>query len=413
MYGFMAGVVARPRKGIMNRSHRVRLYPNNIQKTYFRKACGVARFTYNWALEEWKKQYEAGGKPSSYGLKRRFNSIKRKEFPFVVEVTKTAAERSFTNLNVAFNGFFSRVKAGKKPGYPKFKKRGIRDSFYISNDKFKLNGKSIRVPKLGWVRMAETLRLQGKVLSAVVSCTADKWFVSISVQIPDKERNENQVRSVVGIDLGVSKLATLSDGTVFENIRTTKKYEKKLRRANKSLARKVKGSNNRDKAKMVLSKLHYKIGCVRKDYIHKMTSAIANKYTDVCLEDLNVFGMVKNRRLSKVISDAAFYEIRRQLEYKADKVHLVNRYFPSSKLCMQCGQKHDMPLNQRIFKCDCGYGPIDRDLNASQNILRQGLPDIKPVEMEALVDSGVVNETAVCEAGNTHRITEGILSDFL
>ena len=150
-----------------------------------------------------------------------------------------------------------------------------------------------------------------------------------------------------------------------------------------------------------LAKTHYRLRCIRQDYLHKMTTAIAANYSDVCMEDLCVKGMVCNRRLAKSLSDASFGEIRRQLAYKAERLHFVDRFFPSTKLCMACGQLHDMPLHKRVFECDCGVGPIDRDLHAAQNVLRQGLPDCKPVEMGALAGSSTVSETTVCEAGNT------------
>lgn len=355
----------------MQLSHKIKLNPNNIQRTYLQKAVGCSRLAYNWGLEQWSLQYRAGGKPTAFGLKKEFNEIKKEKFPFVYEVTKTACERSFTDLDQAFKRFFK--KLGK---YPRFKKKGVRDSFYISAQYFRLDGKSIKIPKLGWVRMTEELRLSGRVLSVTITKTADMWFASINIDIPDApECGDNQAHSAVGIDLGISKLATLSDGVVFENIKMTKKYERRLRRLNKSLARKKKGSNNRRECKTKLSKLHYKIKCSRQDHLHKMTTWISQNYSDVCLEDLNVRGMVKNRRLAKSVSDAGFYEIRKQLEYKSIRTHFVDRFFPSTKLCINCGQLHDMPLHKRVFKCDCGTPDIDRDLHASQNILRQGLPE--------------------------------------
>ena len=362
----------------MQRSHKIKLEPSNLQATYFKKACGVKRFTYNWGLAEWERQYSAGLKPSAFQLRKEFNALKREQFPFVTEVTKCAAECAFANLDKAFKNFFK-----KKAKYPKFKKKGIKDSFYLSNDAFSLNGRSVRIPRLGKVKMAETLRFEGKIQSATISCTAGKWFISISVETEDEIR-ENQSVSAVGIDLGITKLATLSDGTTFENPKTTKKFAKRLRRLNKSLTRKKKGSENWKKAKYKLSNLHYKIVCVRADAIHNLTSLITKTYSDICIEDLNVRGMAKNRRLSKAVSDASFREIRRQLEYKSERIHFVDRFFPSSKLCMSCGTLHEMPLSQRVFKCDCGVGPLDRDLHAAQNILRQGLPNYKPVEREAL-----------------------------
>jgi len=168
----------------------------------------------------------------------------------------------------------------------------------------------------------------------------------------------------------------------------------------------VKGSNNWKKAKALLSKAHYRLRCVRQDYLHKMTTAIAANYSDVCMEDLCTKGMVRNKRLAKSLYDASFGEIRRQLEYKVQRLHFVDRFFPSTKLCMACGQLHDMPLSKRTFECDCGVGPINRDLHAAQNILRQGLPDYKPVEMKALA-AGNGGETVVREAGNAQKQVTG------
>ena len=354
----------------MQRTHKIKLEPNNSQATYFRKACGVKRFTYNWALAEWSRQYSAGFKPSAFQLKKEFNAVKKVQFPFVTEVTKCAAECAFANLDKAFKAFFK-----KTAKYPKFKKKGQRDSFYLSNDKFSLRDCYIKIPKLGEVKMAETLRFFGKIQSATVSCTAGKWFVSIFVDVPDlTPTRESQA---VGIDLGISKLATLSDGTSFENLKSTQESANMLRRLNKALARKKKGSENWKKAKARLANLHYKISCRRSDHIHKITSTITKKFTDVVLEDLNVKGMAKNRRLAKSVSDASFGEVRRQLEYKSERIHFVDRFFPSTKLCMACGTLYDMPLSQRVFECDCGVGPMDRDIHAAQNILRQGLPGIE------------------------------------
>lgn len=384
----------------MQRAHKIRLDPNNKQATYFAKACGIRRFAYNWGLAEWKRQYESGLKPCAYGVKKQFNSIKHQEFPWVSEVTKCAPEQAFLDLDRAFRNFFR----NKKFRYPRFKKKGVRDSFLISNQHFSLAEGKVRIPKLGWVRMRESLRFQGKVLSATVSKEAGHWFIAITVEIPDApECSDSQVYSAVGVDLGLNKLAVLSTGEAFENPRTTQRFERRLRRLNKSLARKKKGGENWKKAKQRLSLLHFRIRNIRQDSLHKLTSYLANCYSDVCIEDLNASGMVRNKRLAKSVSDAAFREFRRQLEYKAIQVHVVDRFFPSSKLCMECGQVHEMPLSKRIFKCSCNGLAIDRDLHAARNILRQGLPNVKPVEREALAQGLFLSGTAFCEAGNLQK----------
>jgi len=383
------------------RSHVIQLKPNNKQATYFEKACGCQRFVYNYGLAAWKEAYEVGSKPTGRGLKKQFNGIKHTEYPWIAEVTKCVVDSAFENLNWAFQNFF-RTKNGKT--YPKFHKKGVKDSFTVDNTKFVVDGKKIRIPKLGWVRMAEELRFDGKLMSATVKKRAGKWFVSIAVETATA--SESQASGVVGIDLGVKTLATLSDGTVFENQKTYYKYDKQLRRAQKSLSRKKKGSKNRAKAKLKLSRIHYRINCVVDDYIHKMTRHVADSYHTVVLEDLNVKGMLKNRHLSKAVSRSNFHKIRQFLQYKCGDVRLIDRFYPSSKTCSSCGRVKEMPLHLRTYDCDCGMS-LDRDLNAARNILAQGLGEVKPVETKALA-LGNKSETIVCEAGNGHKTITGL-----
>lgn len=356
---------------IIQRAHKIRLCPNNKQANRFARACGVSRLAYNWGLEQWQKQYEAGEKPSAYALKKQFNSIKRAEFPFAYEVTKCAPAHAFNDLECAFRNFFRNVKAGRKPGYPRFKKRGKHDSFYLANDRIKINGKRVFISKLGWVKMREPLRFDGKIMSATVSKTADMWFVSIQVQqeIPEPAPPPN----AVGIDVGIKELAVTSDGEVFENPKALKAAQARLRRLHKSVSRKKKGSSNRKKAVMKLARQYYRVSCVRKDAIHKATSAITKGYGLIGIEDLNVRGMLKNHKLAKAISDAAFSEFHRQLGYKAawrgGSVVKADRWFPSSKMCSVCGHVMDkLPLSVRTWTCpECG-AVHDRDENASQNL---------------------------------------------
>jgi len=371
--------------------------PNNQQATYFEKACGCQRFAYNWGLATWTTAYEAGSKPTGVGLKKQFNAIKHTEYPWITEVTKCVIDSAFANLNNAFRNFF-RVPSNKT--YPKFHKKGVKDSFTIDNEKLSIAGKRIRIPRLGWVRLTEELRFEGKLMSATVKKMAGKWFVVVSMEI--EETNKNQASGIVGVDLGIKTLATLSDGTVFENPKTYYKYDKQIRRAQKSLSRKKEGSKNRVKAKLKLSKLHYKVSCVTNDYIHKMAHDIADTYHTVVLEDLNVKGMLKNRHLSKAISRSNFSKIRRFLQYKCGDVKFVDRFYPSSKTCSACGRVKEMPLHLRVYECECGLR-LDRDLNAARNILRAGCPDVKSVEMKALATSNS-GETVVDEAENVRKI---------
>lgn len=355
----------------IQRSHKIRLCPNNRQANYFARACGVARFTYNWGLSEWRKQYEAGQKPNWYGLARQFNSTKKQKFPFVTEVTKYASARAFVNLSKAFQNFFRNVKAGRKPGYPRYKRKGIRNSFYLGNDVVKFDDKYVRVPKLGWVKMREALRFEGKVLSATISRIADMWFMAVRVE--QEIVKLVPASPVLGVDVGIKNLAVVSDGRVFENPKALKRAEVRLRMFQKSVSRKQKRSQNRKKAALQLQKQHYRVSCIRKDSLHKATTAITNSCSALGVEDLNVKGLQRNRRLSKALSDASLAEFLRQIEYKAQQLGVVvvkaDRFYPSSKTCSSCGHvKTKLALSERTYKCECCGLVLDRDLNAAVNL---------------------------------------------
>jgi len=388
-------------------SHKIRLVPTRNQENYFQRACGTARFTYNWALAAWKEAYEAGGKPSGRSLKLKFNALRKAQFPWTYDVHRDCTAGAFDNLQKAFQGFFRRVKAGgKAPGYPKFKKKGLaKDSFSIANDKFNLDGKKIRVPKLGWVKMREPLRFTGKIMSAVVSRTADQWFVAIAVDtevVPQPQKT----KGVVGVDLGISALATMSDGRKVQHSGKWKGLERQVRRLQKSVSRKQKGSASRRKAVVGLARKHHELANLRGDLLHKITTGLVQDYPTIVIEDLNVKGMVKNHHLARAISRQGWAEFRRQLEYKV-KIHdrdleIADRYYPSTKTCSGCGAVKPVTLSERVYKCPvCGV-EIDRDFNAAINLskLPLGKGKVKPVEMEALVSQPLVgDETAVCEAG--------------
>lgn len=360
-------------------SHKIRLNPTPEQEVYFQKAAGVARFAYNWGLAEWKVQHEAGLKPAAHILAKQFNAIKREMFPFVLEVTKYAAQRAFTDLGIAFDNFFRGLRdKSVKIGYPKFKsKRKSVSSFYLGNDLFSVSGNWARVSKLGMVNMAEKLRLVGKVMNGRVTKRGNHWYVSIQVEV-ERPAAKSNGGEPVGIDLGVKTLMTLSDGGVVENQNHTRKNQVRLRKLNRKLSRQVKGSNNWWKTVRKLRSHHEKIANQRRDYLHKHTTHITKTYAAICLEDLNVAGMVKNRNLAKSISDASFGEIARQLSYKSllygSKVLFVSRFFPSSKTCHCCGWKNaNLSLNDRRFVCqECGVIE-DRDVNAALNIKKEAL----------------------------------------
>jgi putative transposase len=355
-------------------AHRIAFDPNDEQTTYFAKSCGVARFAYNWALAEWNKQYEEWKldpikpKPSEASLRRLLNSIKHKQFPWMLEVTKNAPQMAIIQLGKAFKNFFSgRAK------YPQFRKKGIHDRFTLTNDQFEVAGNQIRIPNLGWVRMRESLRFTGKILSAVVSRIADHWFVSITVDTPDTPVARKTDNPAVGVDLGISAMATLSTAEKIVGPKPHQRLLCRLRSLSKALSRKTKGSRNREKAKIKLARLHARISNIRLDAIHKFTTGLVNRFSTICIENLDVRGMVKNRRLARCISDMGFREISRQLEYKAArngvKLVVADRFFPSSKICSNCGHVLvELPLSTRQWSCRICNQLHDRDINAAKNL---------------------------------------------
>ena len=202
---------------------------------------------------------------------------------------------------------------------------------------------------------------------------AGRWYASLTVEREDKPVTKPPQGGAVGIDLGIKTLATLSDGTIIENPRLLRKSERKLKKAQKALSRKVKGSHRRAKARVKVARLHAHVANCRADAINKATTMIARTYSTVCIEDLNVAGMVKNHHLAKAVLDAAFGEFRRQLDYKTARsgaaLHVVDRWYPSSKTCSKCGRvKAKLPLAERVYRCDCCGLVMDRDLNAAINI---------------------------------------------
>src|SRR6266699_3018673 len=381
----------------MIKAHKIRLHPTPEQAVYFAKAAGTARFVWNWALAEWKRHYEAGEKPTAFKLKKQFNAIRREQFPWTWEVTKNASDQPFLDLGKAFTAFFE-----GKARRPRFKrKKRSKASFYLANDQFELGDHRIWVPKLGWVNMAENLRFKGKVTGARITKTADWWFVSLTVEIPDVLPEKRQ--AAVGIDVGLNRLVTLSTGEGYENQAFLKTTLGKLRQANKRLHRRKLGSANREKARRQVARLHYRITCMRDDVLHKLTTRLADCYGIIGIEDLNLKGLLKNRRLARSFSDAALGKLlsllTSKVEQRGGQVQKVGRFFPSSKICHSCGWKwEDMQLADRVFLCQnptCAYHQFeqDRDYNASLNILGEAL------HLIGLIDQ-VVNGIGSDEDGN-------------
>jgi putative transposase len=365
---------------LIKRAHKVELKPNKAQICYFVKACGIARFTYNYALGLHDKHYKETGKHlSAIDTCKQLCAEKKAKYPWMYEVTKCAPQIAVFNVETAFIRFFK-----KQGGYPKFKKKGkSRDSFGLDNTAFnesKIKGNHVIIPNLGPVRVKELLKIEGKILSATISREADRWFLSalqeVEIGAPTKPTGKP-----VGIDLGVKSLIVTSDGESIQTFKLPydlKTEEKRIKKEQQKLSRKQKGSNNRKKQVVRVARAHRKLRNKRKDAIHKATTILAKTKSVIVMEDLNTKGMVKNHCIARVVSNAAFGEIKRQLEYKTkwygSELIFVSRWFPSSKKCNKCGFiKKDLVLDDRDWTCpECGE-VHERDENAALNILVEGL----------------------------------------
>ena len=267
-------------------------------------------------------------------------------------------------------GGFPHERLRNPKGQPKFKKKGKNDSFTLEGTCKIIDNFTIQVPKIGKLKTYERLPQPEKIKSVTISRQADRWFISFKI---DTQTQELDNKSIVGVDLGVKCLATLSTGEVIEGAKSYRKNKSKLARLQWINRNKIIGSNNWKKAQLKIARLHKKIASIRKDTIHKLTSLLTKNHGTIVIEDLNVSGMMKNHKLAGAIADMGFYEVRRQLEYKCElygsKLVVVDRWFPSSKTCSNCGHKKEiLKLNERVFSCENCNFKIDRDLNAAINL---------------------------------------------
>ena len=415
-------------------AQKIELVPNNKQKTYFRKAFGVARLAYNWGLAEWQRRYKAGEKCSFNLLNAEFNRIKGEQFPFVYEVTKYACQQSLKNLDKAYKKFFEDLKT-RKVSYPQFKrKKDNQGSFYFAEVKLsdtntnsktfkkmthneKLKRQYLKVPNLGCVKMAQRVRFDGKINGVVISQEGSKYFASFSMMITEDEykRTHPHVKEIrkeesVGVDVGIKSALVLSDGIAIESPKPLKKNLRKIKRLSRQLSKRAhaktkqerlegkKKSNNYRKLSVKLSNAQRRVANIRRDFTQKVTTILTTHYGQIALEDLNVKGMVRNHRLAQAVSDVAFGELSRQIEYKSEyngvTVKKADRFYPSSKTCSVCGNvKHDLTLKDRTYRCDKCGAVIDRDYNASLNLLSllsnikigSSSPEFTPADLTALL----------------------------
>jgi putative transposase len=362
----------------MTKAHRIKLNPTPEQAAYFMRASGVARLSWNWALNEYKRRKDAGEKIDWNEIKKAFRAKIDTDFPYVREVTKCAAEEGIGDLRKAINLYFTVKKnnPASEVRFPGYRKRSRKiGGFGIANDKFSVNDHTARLPKLGDVNLTESLRLEGRIVSGRVKERAGQWFLTVVVECETK--GEANLCGSVGVDFGLKALATPSVGEVVETQAYFRKSEKRLKGLQRGLSRKKDGSRNRAKTAGKIARLHQRIADQRADLLHKFTSHLCTTFAVVCIEDLNLVGLSQTR-LAKSFHDAGIGEAVRQLEYKSDWfggiVQKVGRLFASSKLCSGCGVKNDdLKLSDREWDClNCG-AHHDRDFNAAVNIELEGL----------------------------------------
>jgi putative transposase len=372
----------------VNRTHKIQIDPICKQEVYLRKACGIARFAWNWALSKWEEKYKAGLKVNALELKKEFNRKKEQDFPWVYEVTKYACQQPFLHLQKAFLGFFN-----KKAKYPKYKKKGIHDSFYIGGDQVQIREKQVKIPNLGWVRLRESLRFDGKINGVTITRRADRWFISVHMETSQLPK-ACESQAAVGVDLGLKTFATLSNGTAIPSHQPLKKKLDRLKRLQRKLSRRKQGSKNRVKAKNAVAKMHYTIANSRSDFLHKVTTGLTEQYKHIVIEDLDIKQMVRGKRMSRAIMDCGWHEFRRQLGYKAElrgnKIFVADKWYASSKRCSGCGHcKEELLLSERTYTCtQCGIS-LDRDHNAAI-CLEQLLSTVSSTGIDACGQDGSV-----------------------
>ena len=362
----------------MEKAYKFRIYPNKTQEILIQKTFGCVRFVYNYFLDKRITAYKEDKVTLTYNKCSKELTKLKQELTWLKEPDKCSLQNALKHLDIAFQNFFNRENVG----YPKFKSKKNRHKSYktnFSNNNITFEGSKIKLPKIGKVRIRDKQIPQGRILNATVSQTpSGKYFVSIcctDVEKPDFIRTDKYV----GIDLGIKDFVITSDGDKYSNPKYLKQSLNKLAKLQRELSRKTRGGSNWNKARIKVARLYERITNQRKDMLNKLSSELVRKYDVICIEDLQVSNMIKNHNLAQSISDASWSEFVRQLEYKSKwygkELIKVDRFFPSSQTCSVCGyiNKATKNLAVRTWICPDCNAKHDRDINASINILHEGM----------------------------------------
>lgn len=360
----------------MFKAIKLRLYPNKTQRSLIDQTLGCCRFIYNWDLEKRKTDYNNGVKTGYSRTSKMLTELKHTdEFSFLKRADAVALQVALYDLDKAYVNFFE-----KRSKYPRFKfKRSHRQSYMTTNthNNIRIENKHVRLPKVGFVKIRQTVKNADILRAIVEKCPSGKYFAVLIVRFEPKPRINKGGR--IGIDLGIKHYYTDSNGNVVENPKNLKQSLKRLARAQRSLSRKVKYSHNFVKQRKRVAIIYEKIFNRRNDFLQKLSSMLISENRVICIEDLKPANMIKNKRLAREISDAAWSSFRRMLEYKSDwygnKLVVIPTFYPSSQLCSYCGFKNTKVKNLKIRKWTCPQcsAKHDRDYNASMNILKYGL----------------------------------------
>jgi putative transposase len=392
---------------IVYRAYRYELDPTNVQRGRLASHAGAGRYAWNWGLEQIKTALDAriagdatASVPNAIELHRMWNVWKKQpgNCTWWTENSKCVYQEAFRDLDRACNMFWRARRAGRRSGFPKFKKKGRADHFRLTQP-IRIQPHAVVLPRLGAIRTKEaTTKLRGHILSASCRREADRWYVSLSVRA-DQSDPVVVDGPAVGIDRGLRNFGVLSDGGIVDNPRALEEGLRRLRRLNKAVARKRPGSKNRDKARMALARHHRRMRNQRRDAIHKATTRLAKSKRTIVMEDLHTAGLARNRHVARRLYDQGWAEFQSQLAYKTtwygSKLLLAPRFYPSSRTCSNCGAvRAKLRLSERMYSCLSCSLRIDRDLNAATNLARlvETSPQVlrrleMPVETAALAAS--------------------------